>query len=35
MKNNVINVRDIKVNILRDKKDDYICISDIAKAKGG
>ena len=33
MANKMIEVQNIKVNILSIHKDDYICISDIAKAK--
>lgn len=35
MKNNVIVVKDVTINIESDKNTDYICISDIAKAKIG
>ena len=35
MKNNVILVRDIPINIINFNDEDYICISDIAKAKTG
>jgi len=33
LKNNIIVVQDIPINITSDTADDYICISDIAKAK--
>jgi len=33
MKNNIIVVNDISIGISSDKNEDYICISDIAKAK--
>lgn len=33
MKNNVIQVQDIKINVAHINEKDYICISDIAKAK--
>lgn len=33
MKNNIIVVNNISIGISSDKNDDYICISDIAKAK--
>lgn len=35
MKNNVILVQDVEINISSENKEDYICISDIAKAKSG
>ena len=35
MKNSLIVVNDITINIESDKQTDYICISDIAKAKDG
>jgi len=35
MKNNIILVNDISIGISSNRNDDYICISDIAKAKGG
>ena len=35
MKNNVVLVRDIPINIINFNDEDYICISDIAKAKTG
>lgn len=35
MKNNIIVVNDISIGISSNRNDDYICISDIAKAKGG
>ena len=35
MKNNIIVVNDISIDISSNRNDDYICISDIAKAKGG
>ena len=33
MKNSIIEVQDIKINITNIDEKDYICISDIAKAK--
>ena len=33
MKNRIINVQDVPISILEQKLDDYICITDIAKAK--
>lgn len=33
MTNKIIEVQNIKVNISSINEDDYICISDIAKAK--
>ena len=33
MKNRIINVQDVPVSISEQKLDDYICITDIAKAK--
>lgn len=33
MKNKIIEVQNIKVNVTNINKTDYICISDIAKAK--
>ena len=33
MKNNIIEVQDIKITITNLNEKDYICISDIAKAK--
>ena len=33
MKNTIINVQDVPISILEQKLDDYICITDIAKAK--
>lgn len=35
MKNNIIVVNDISIGISSDRDNDYICISDIAKAKDG
>ncbi len=35
MKNNVIEVQHIKVNIANINNDDYICISDFTKFKDG
>jgi len=35
MKNNLITVRDIPINISSTGKDDYICITDLARAKEG
>lgn len=35
MKNNIIVVQDIPINITLENQEDYICISDIAKAKIG
>jgi len=35
MKNNKIFVQDISINIINDGKDDYICLTDIAKSKIG
>jgi len=35
MKNNMILVQDISINIINDGKDDYICLTDIAKSKIG
>lgn len=35
MKNRVITVQDIVISISREKMDDYICITDLAKAKTG
>lgn len=33
MKNRIVNVQNIKITISKEKLDDYICITDIAKAK--
>lgn len=33
MKNKIIEVQDIKINTININEKDYICISDIAKAK--
>ena len=33
MKNRVIEVQNVQVAILKQELDDYICITDIAKAK--
>ena len=33
MKNNVIEVQNVKINVTNINEKDYICISDIAKAK--
>lgn len=35
MKNNMILVQDIPINITNDGKNDYICITDIANSKLG
>lgn len=35
MKNRVIEVQNVPVAILKQELDDYICITDIAKAKSG
>ena len=35
MKNRIINVQDVPISISEQKIDDYICITDIAKAKTG
>ena len=35
MKNNIIEVQNIKVNVAEFNEKDYICISDIAKDKSG
>lgn len=35
MKNRIINVQDVQISISEQKMDDYICITDIAKAKTG
>lgn len=35
MKNRIINVQDVPISISEQKLDDYICITDIAKAKTG
>ena len=35
MKNNIITVKDIQININSDNQNDYICITDLAKAKNG
>ena len=35
MKNRVIEVQDVEITISKREKDDYICITDIAKAKTG
>ena len=35
MKNNIIVVNDISIGVSSDKNNDYICISDIARAKDG
>ena len=35
MKNKIIEVQNISVSILKEELDDYICITDIAKAKSG
>lgn len=34
-KTQIIKVQNIAVSIITEKKDDFICITDIAKAKGG
>ncbi len=33
MKNRIINVQDVAISISKQELDDYICITDIAKAK--
>lgn len=35
MKNNIITVQNIPIDVVMDGSDDYICISDLAKAKAG
>ena len=35
MKNRIINGQDVPISISEQKMDDYICITDIAKAKTG
>lgn len=35
MKNRIIDVQNIKITISKEELDDYICITDIAKAKSG
>ena len=35
MKNRIINVQDVSISISQQELDDYICITDIAKAKTG
>ena len=35
LKNKIIEVQNISVSILKEELDDYICITDIAKAKSG
>ena len=35
MKNRIINVQDVAISISQQELDDYICITDIAKAKTG
>lgn len=35
MKNRIINVQDVPISILQQELDEYICITDIAKAKTG
>lgn len=35
MKNRIINVQDVSISISKQELDDYICITDIAKAKTG
>ena len=35
MKNNIIVVNEISIGMSSDKNNDYICISDIARAKDG
>ena len=35
MKNRIINVQDVPISISKQELDDYICITDIAKAKTG
>ena len=33
MKNRIIDVKNVKITISKEELDDYICITDIAKAK--
>ena len=33
MKNRIIDVQNVKITISKEELDDYICITDIAKAK--
>ena len=35
MKNRIIDVQNVKITISQEEIDDYICITDIAKAKAG
>ena len=35
MKNRIIDVQNIKITVSKEELDDYICITDIAKAKTG
>ena len=35
MKNRIIDVQNVKITISKEELDDYICITDIAKAKTG
>lgn len=35
MNNNIITVENIPISVVNSNDGDYICISDIAKAKGG
>ena len=35
MKNRIIDVQNIKITVSKEELDDYICITDIAKAKAG
>ena len=35
MKNKVIEVQNVQISISKQELDDYICITDIAKAKSG
>ena len=35
MKNRIIDVQNVKITVSKEELDDYICITDIAKAKTG
>ena len=35
MKNRIIDVQNVKITVSKEELDDYICITDIAKAKSG
>ena len=35
LKNRIITVQDVQITVSFDEQNDYICISDMAKAKGG